>query len=195
MTEFTNAPENYHEVLYWRLTHNKKALVAINILGIPLLIGTGFLFFTWVNLWHPAISGDVNLRGGLGIILGIVLVVVLHELAHGLAMQQYGAKPKYGILWTGLAFYATAPGYAFRRNNYLVVALVPLVSLSLLSLMVLALPLSGIAITMIAICATVNAAGAIGDLWITGIVLRYPPHAYVVDEKDGMRVLMPANET
>ncbi|MBN2004497.1 MAG: DUF3267 domain-containing protein [Anaerolineae bacterium] len=193
MAEFTNAPENYAEVLYWRLTHNKQALLIINILGIPLLIVTGFLFTAWANLWHSSISGNVNMRIGLGIILSIIAVVVLHELTHGLAMQRFGAKPKYGILWTGLAFYATAPGYAFRRNNYLVIALAPLVALSVLSCILLALPQNGAFVAMIVVFATVNAAGAIGDLWITGIVLRYPPQAYIVDEKDGIRVLMPAN--
>jgi len=31
----------------------------------------------------------------------------------------------------------------------------------------------------------------VGDLWITTIVLRYPATAYVIDEKDGIRVFLP----
>ncbi len=194
MNEFINAPENYQEVLYWKLTTNTKVLIAVNILSIPLLIIAVVLFFGWAVLWRPDASELFGGSSGLATILGIILVLVLHELTHGLAMQRYGAKPQYGILWTGLMFYATSPGYAFRRNNYLVIALAPLVAISILSLILLTLPLGGGAIAAIAFCAAINAAGAVGDMWITGIVLRYPPHAYIVDEKDGMRVLMPINE-
>jgi hypothetical protein len=35
---------------------------------------------------------------------------------------------------------------------------------------------------------------AIGDLWIIAITLGYPPHAYVIDEKDGIRILLPNSE-
>jgi hypothetical protein len=36
-----------------------------------------------------------------------------------------------------------------------------------------------------------NAGGAIGDLWMVGIVLRYPPHALVRDEADSIRIYLP----
>jgi hypothetical protein len=36
-----------------------------------------------------------------------------------------------------------------------------------------------------------NASGAVGDLWITRIVLQYPDSAYIMDERDGMRVFLP----
>ena len=39
--------------------------------------------------------------------------------------------------------------------------------------------------------AYVNASGAIGDVWITTIVLRYAPAARIVDERDGIRVYFP----
>lgn len=193
MTEFINAPENYEEVLYWKLTHNKKAMIATNLIGIPLLIVVGALFFAWARVWHSSVSGAINILGVLGMILGFALTLALHELIHGLAMQWYGAKPSYGVLWAGLALYATAPGYAFRRNNYLIISLGPLVGLSILCALLLMLPMiGGWTITVIVLCAAINAAGAMGDIWITGIVLRYPPQAYIVDEKDGVRVLMPA---
>jgi hypothetical protein len=43
---------------------------------------------------------------------------------------------------------------------------------------------------LLALSATVNGCGAIGDMWIVSRVLRYPKTAYVVDERDGFRVLM-----
>jgi hypothetical protein len=87
-------------------------------------------------------------------------------------------------------FYATSPGYAFRRNDYLVVILAPLVGLSLLALMVILFAPPEVAL-LLALCATVNGAGAVGDLWILLITLRYPERAYVMDERDGMRIFLP----
>ena len=45
-------------------------------------------------------------------------------------------------------------------------------------------------VALLALCAIINGSGAAGDLWMASIVLRYPRSAYVVDEKDGMRVLV-----
>jgi len=46
-------------------------------------------------------------------------------------------------------------------------------------------------VALFAFCATINAGGAIGDLWIAKIVLRYPASAYIMDERDGVRVFLP----
>jgi membrane protein YdbS with pleckstrin-like domain len=46
-------------------------------------------------------------------------------------------------------------------------------------------------VALLAMCGTINAAGAIADLWIAIIVLRYASTAYVMDERDGVRVFLP----
>jgi hypothetical protein len=46
-----------------------------------------------------------------------------------------------------------------------------------------------------AVWAVVNGSGTIGDLWITAITLRYPEYAYIIDERDGIRVLLPKSKT
>jgi hypothetical protein len=45
-------------------------------------------------------------------------------------------------------------------------------------------------VALLAICGVVNASGAVGDMWITMIVLRYESTAYVMDERDGIRVFL-----
>jgi hypothetical protein len=122
---------------------------------------------------------------------GILLTLVFHELTHGLVMQMFGARPRYGVIWKGLMFYATSPGFAFRRNDYIVIALAPFVFLSVLVVLGMWLFQGTAWITLLGICGTMNASGAIGDMWITMIVLRYPAFAYVMDERDGVRVFLP----
>jgi hypothetical protein len=46
-------------------------------------------------------------------------------------------------------------------------------------------------VILLGIVGIINASGAVGDLWITMIVLRYPTIAYIMDERDGIRVFLP----
>jgi hypothetical protein len=185
-------PPRYREALYWRITQSSWTLTVVNLLSLPMAALMGLLFFGWVVLFNR-MPGELTLQlpEVASLVAGVVVTLVLHELAHGLAMMAYGARPRFGILWEGLMVYATSPGYAFRRNKYIVIVLAPLVGLSLAALMAI-LILPPVWAVLVALCATVNAAGAVGDLWILRITLRYPGHAYVMDERDGMRIFLPA---
>jgi hypothetical protein len=124
-------------------------------------------------------------------VAGLVITFVLHELMHGLVMHMFGAKPKYGIIWKGMMFYATSPGYAFHRNNYVVIALAPFVCISILVILGMWLLQGTLWVVLLGLCGTINASGAIGDMWMTMIVLRHATTAQVIDERDGIRVFLP----
>jgi hypothetical protein len=193
MTTPGQVPPGYAEVLYWRLTQNRRQMILINLLAIP-LAAVAALFFFWfaAQFGRPADIG--RLAGGsaiLALIIAIVVTLLLHELAHGLAMAAFGARPHFGILPEAAALYATCPGYAFTRNQYLVVIFAPLAGLSLAALAGIA-ALGGMAAYLLTLCAVANAMGACGDAYMGWRVLRYPAHAYVMDEADGMRVFLPA---
>jgi hypothetical protein len=185
-------PNGYHEVLYWTISENPKRAILLQILSVPLFILSGLAF------WRLAVDvGKLPARVSFGVveilvtILSILLTIVLHELAHGIAMQSSGAQPRYGVLWKQAMVYATAPGYAFPRNGYIRIALAPFVILSVLFILGMWLLSGTFWVAVFAIGGVINASGAVGDLWITTIVLRYPAWAYVVDEKDGIRVFLP----
>lgn len=189
-------PPDYKEVHYWKISEKTGRVVIMNLLSIPLAIVFGIGFFVFVVLFgRPQEFTGGILNFGLILIIGIIVVVVLHELAHGIAMQSYGARAKYGFIWKGLMFYATSPGFAFPRNQYIVIILAPLVSLSILACLGILVLAGTPMIWLLAVWATINGSAAIGDLWILTIALRYPSYAYVMDEHDGMRVFMPQNET
>lgn len=103
------------------------------------------------------------------IVIGIIVIaatLVIHEWIHALTMRRYGARPEFGMSRNKVVATITAPGYGFRRNTVILVALFALI-------------------------AVVNAASAVNDFWIIGFLLRYPNNAWAVDDKDGMRILMP----
>lgn len=188
-------PPQYQEVLYWYLAQSRKQVWLINLLALPVLVVSGLFFFgvaAMFNRLEKALVMDWPWL--VGLLVGLVLTLGAHELVHGLALRMFGARPKFGIVWEGLMLSASAPGYAFSRNQYILVALAPLLGLSFLAWLGLALPLDSGAATLLAIFATLNAAGAVGDMWVVAVVGRYPPQACVVDEAEGVRVLMPGDK-
>ncbi|MCX7683513.1 MAG: DUF3267 domain-containing protein [Anaerolineae bacterium] len=193
-----NLPAGYREALHWRISQKRGLVLLINLLAFPALFLFGHTFFFLVRLCSrpPAAEVVVTPIDLLQFALAVILLIPAHELMHGLALRLHGVRPRYGFLWQGLFFYTTAPGHAFRRNQYLVFALAPLASLSLLACCIILLAANAypsVAVTA-ALFGAVNGGASIGDLWISAIVLRYPAHAYVIDERDGMRVFLPAEE-
>jgi|GEM_PF-33881 len=184
-------PAGYREVLYWKLTESRQRLLSIYLLTIPLTL-IAIPIFAWlaaaVGQGSSLVSADVG--GILALLLGFVATFSLHELAHGLTMQALGATPRYGIKWEAGALYATAPGYAFTRNGYLLIIFAPLVSLSLLATFGMGLLAGSGWVAILAWCGVANAMGACGDVYMGWLVARYPASAYIIDEADGLRVFL-----
>ncbi len=185
-------PNDYQEVLYWRVTEKPGRVITLNILGVLLFVifGLGFSALA-VSLGKLPSYFEFGLGEISMIVIGILLTLILHELTHGMVMQTFGARPKYGILWKQMMFYATSPGYTYCRNNYIVIALAPFVFISILVVLGMWLLQGTLWVALLGLCGIINASGAIGDMWITMIVLRYATIAHVMDERDGIRVFLP----
>ena len=181
----------YRQLLYWTLGDCSARPILIQALAIPLVIvpGAGFLLFA---IYAGRLPGtfSLSIAQAAAIIPGIVALVILHEAVHGLMMRLYGARPQYGVLWKQLMFYATSPGYAFRRNSYILIALAPLLVVSGLAVLGVFLLQGTQWLWLLILLFTFNAGGSSGDLWMVFTVLRHHKTAYVVDERDGIRVLM-----
>lgn len=194
MPERGTPPDGYREVLCWRITENTTRIVILQLVALPLLIVWGLIFY-WLAIRlgkMPSSFISSSMVRVMFALAGIIVTILLHEAVHGITMQLFGAHPRYGVMWRYGMFYATAPGFAFSRRDYLIVAITPLICISLLAVLGMILMAGSAVVGLLALCATVNAAGAVGDLWIMGIVLRYPPSTYVVDEQDGVRIFLPA---
>jgi Putative zincin peptidase len=184
-------PNAYQEVLYWKMTENPSRRLLAQALAFVSLFIFGLMFASLaIGLGKLPMSGSFSL--GLNeigaVFIGTVLTLVAHELTHGVVMRLSGAKPSYGIFWKGIMLYATSPGHAYQRNTYVVILLTPFVFISALVVLgIWFLPVSQW-ILLLVICGVVNASGAIGDLWMTLITLRYPTTAFIMDERDRLRV-------
>jgi membrane protein YdbS with pleckstrin-like domain len=126
--------------------------------------------------------------------IGVVVFVatlVIHEWMHGLILRRYGARPEFRLFQNKAIATITIQGYGLRRNTLILVALTPLVVLTCLALLGIWLAQGTHWVALFALIAIVNAGATITDLWVIAILLRYPSSAWTVDDKDGMRILMP----
>ena len=186
----TALPENYRETRYLSI-NQRGVLLWLNIVALALFAVSAALVFSLGRFYHDTLDAPLVIEGlsftlptWLGLLLAL-LVLPLHEWIHGLAIQQCGHRPRYGVKL--VALFATSDGAYFRRSEFVRIALAPLVVISAAGLLLMLFLPSDLG-HWIALAITFNAAGAIGDLWMAAIVLRYPPSALIQDEEDSIRI-------
>ena len=171
--------------LQWTVVSTLGFLVALGLFGALYGVLTGAeasLSFRAANVgwWNLALELLV-------FVVLVTAIIVPHEWVHGLAIRYYGGEPRYGV---GLAHFVLPYAYAttdhrFSRNQFVVVALAPLVVLTLVGVALLVAFGWGWLVVPLA----ANAGGAVGDLWMVLTVLGYPSHVSVEDSTTGVRIL------
>ncbi len=189
-----SVPGYFHQVFWWKLSDVPSWVTKTQILGVFLFLFSGIplmILATWNGNFEGSFSIDFQEIGTcFAAFASWPAMIILHELVHGLTMRIFGARPQYGVRLKQLLFYATAPGYGFERNAYIVVALAPLVLLSIPMILGLFILQGTSWALLLAFCTAFNVGGAAGDLAITRMVLGHPKKTYIVDEQDGYRVLI-----
>lgn len=108
-------------------------------------------------------TGWWNLGLTLLVVAGLSFGIIFpHELCHGLAIRAFGGHPRYGF---GVAYFVFPYAFAttetrFTRNQFLVIALAPLVVLSVVGVPIMLV----FEWTWLAIPLAMNAGGAVGDI-------------------------------
>jgi hypothetical protein len=119
--------------------------------------------------------------------LAFIATLPLHELVHAAFVLLFGGRPTFGAgIKAGLPYlYVTNPGRRFTRNQFLAIALAPLVVIDVAAL---ALVVVHPGWTWAAVAFVANTSGAVGDIWVFGLLLRFPPSALVEDRTLGFAV-------
>lgn len=184
LTEFTLTRE---VAIEWAGVGTAAGLAALFGFGALYAVGTGRLTFGLGEL-----SAVDLLRGGLLTLLLLAVVVVVHEAIHAAVVRLFGGDVSFGVGVTQFVFpyaYVTTT-HRLTRNRFVAVALAPLVVVSLVGTPLMVVLDAPILVLPLAF----NAAGAVGDLWMTGILLRYPPHVLVEDAETGLRIYGTADD-
>jgi FtsH-binding integral membrane protein len=173
---------------YQQVSHEQLNMTKVTVGGTML-----------IPLWAIALMAVVAALGGpssyetrftfttfILFFVAMVGVIVVHEIIHGVAAALLGVRPSFGI----------GPGFAYttflepmKKSSYLTVGLAPLVVITVTTVAMAAI-WPDIAGWMVVI-GTINASGAVGDLWMTARILRSPRRAMFYDLADGFAVFAP----
>ena len=147
----------------------------------------------------PSEGGAV--LGSLQVLLALIgtlvlsaLLILAHERVHGLVMAAFGARPRYGAMILARVVpvvYTTAPGHLFTRDQYLLVALTPAVTVSAVGAAACLTPVGLALVVPLAI----HLSGCVGDFAATVRLLGQPPGTLCEDLRDGIRFHRPRPST
>jgi hypothetical protein len=194
MQSTQNLPNDYQSVGTFDLRNNPKALIQLNIWGLVLFVVAGWGFVSLLSFLRPqdaligiaiGFTGLVGLLQALLVLLLVtVVMIVLHEAVHGVLFWGFThSRPRFAF--KGAYAYAAAPDWYLPKYQYLVVALGPLVVLSLAGIaLMFMIPLEGFMTLLFFLVS--NASGAVGDLWVAGWLLRQPHACYANDRGDAV---------
>ena len=195
-------PEHYR--LHKRLTIlDRKSLILLNVWGIGIFL-VASIFFPLLAGWlraegEPAgvsleMTGWVGIASFLALLLAVMLVMlVLHEGLHGLFFWLFTReKPKFAF--KGFYAYAAMPDWYMPKKEYLITALAPLVGITIMSVIGLAL-LPGWADAALVWLLILNTSGAVGDLWIASALLRAPAGVLGRDAGECSELFVPPNSS
>ncbi|MBV9614039.1 MAG: DUF3267 domain-containing protein [Ktedonobacteraceae bacterium] len=192
MKSMTELPGDYEAWDTVELS-NKRLVFLLTVLATIAFFLFGLLFlFAAFHFAPPPSNGSTilsfpQLLAGLLIFLLVTFVVlIVHELIHALFFWLFTRKwPTFGF--KGFYAYAAAPKWYIPRRQFIVVGMAPFVLITLAGLALL--PLAPFPATLIVVLAlTLNASGAVGDLYIVAWLLRKPGHILIRDFGTGMVV-------
>lgn len=118
----------------------------------------------------------------VGNIAGYLIMIPVHEALHAMTILALGGRPRFGLKLP-IAAYCSAPGQLFTRDGYIVVALTPLVGLTVAGILATWLAPHVGAYLILGLAG--NVSGAVGDLVAVERLRRLPLRALIADTEIG----------
>lgn len=187
LTARCDLPGSYFKTWELDLAENKKAALALNIAALPMFVVFGWAFLKIAALVRPEIlSGLLMTRitphPYVFFMIFIVVVVgtmLIHEAIHGLFFWMITrSRPTFGMKL--LFAYAGAPEWYIPRNQYAIIGVAPFILITIAGFLVMVL--TSPAVSQLALFAiTMNASGAVGDLYVSGKVMSQRRNVLIRD--------------
>mgnify|MGYP003822004417 FL=1 len=185
MRPLKNLPEGYVLVREIDALKNKHDFNRINLYAfivfgamMLMLIETPFSIPRLTDTWL-----DIVLFG-ISISVAIVIYTVLHEVVHGIFIYlTSGEKPSFGVK---LPYAFAASSMYFDKRSYIIIALAPIVLFGILLCRInIIVPAEWF--WFVYILQMINLSGSMGDIYVSGVVLRLPPDTLAYDTGTQMR--------
>jgi hypothetical protein len=189
-------PANYTEIGHLDFSENRDLAMILNLVGVGLLFGVGWLLSQALAFLRPAYLSAENIliitgmrefwRGVLLLVVSLGLMIGLNEGLRGLILWIVTRqRPKLGF--HGFYTYTAAPGWYLPRNTAIALRLTPLVLITLAGIaLVPFVPLN--LVPGVLVLVSLNIATAVGDAVMVWWLSRKPPKALVQDDGESVRV-------
>jgi hypothetical protein len=189
-------PANYTEIGHLDFSENRDLAMILNLVGVGLLFGVGWLLSQALSFLRPAYLSAENIliitgmrefwRGVLLLVVSLGLMIGLNEGLRGLILWIVTRqRPKLGF--HGFYTYTAAPGWYLPRNTAIALRLTPLVLITLAGIaLVPFVPLN--LVPGVLVLVSLNIATAVGDAVMVWWLSRKPPKALVQDDGESVRV-------
>jgi hypothetical protein len=186
---FDSLPTGYTQTTEFNLRNNTRMVLILNGIGFLLFIGSVILLPFYIQLVRPGdasalMSFEISSLSQAGLILlflaiDFILLIFLHEGVHGFCFWCISRKRPVFNIGPGYA-YAAAPDVFITKKPYLVTAISPLVVLTLIGIVLIPFIPQGL-VFHVGLITVLNIAGAVGDLWVVGMLLGKPDTLLVQD--------------
>lgn len=191
-------PKGYVKKAVIDLASEPRIKFSAILLGLALIVAVSVAMARYVDIVRPGAldlgiiedqEGRISISFDAGSLLSyftvLVLVLISHELLHGVVFWRVsGETPVVGL--KGIFIYVSAPpSVYFPRNKYLWVGAAPIISLTLIGvLLVPFVPPSLLLLDVLFVA--LNAAGSAADLVMIFMLHQYPSSSLIQDLGSGM---------
>jgi len=187
-------PEDYELYGDFRPEQFKKAIWAVSLVALVILVASYAFFFRLTSLFRPGFQSIKSLHfeismerlwSVLTILVLLLVVFMLHELIHALCLWLYtGKRPVIrATLNGGGGFYVRLPAWYIPRNAFLVVNLAPVCLITLVGFLLIFV-VEQSSLGLLIFCLAVHLAGTTGDLASSFFIFLQPASVYLTT--DGM---------
>lgn len=179
-------PSNYQFCYALSPEKNRMAQVLLALVALGAFF-VGWQFIRWVFPPHFLYSHSGSpLIDRWGILIAAATMIVLHENVHALVVWRYtGSWPSYGV--SPLGFYVRADGWFFSRGAMIVISAAPLVSLTVLGVLLLVI-LPPVLASLPIWFMLLNAAGSVNDVAVAVWVFFQPDSALIHNSGRAMEI-------
>ncbi|NJN56395.1 MAG: DUF3267 domain-containing protein [Leptolyngbyaceae cyanobacterium SL_5_9] len=193
----TDLPQSYQRQSKLDLLQNKALLLSLILTSGLLLLaavwfGVNFALFIRPDskqtlfpyeIWSATSNRfalTIPLTWLMGIGLAIPITMIVHEAIHGVLFWGLTHQiPRFGCKWL-VAYTAPSNGLYIARDAYLIIALAPLVLLTILAGILLPFVPSNTLTTLIGVL-SLNASGSAGDIAVALWLIRKPSTTVIED--------------
>lgn len=194
-------PAEYQEIAQLDFNENRGLGMILNLVGLGLLFGVGWLLTRTLSFLRPAYLSEENIliitgmrefwRGMLLLVVSTGLMIVLNEGLRGIILWIVtGQRPKLGF--HGFYTYTAAPGWYIPRDTTIAIRLTPLVLITLGGIaLVPIVPLNFVPGVLLLV--SLNIASGVGDGVTAWWLSRRPKNALVQDDGDRVSVFFKAD--